>query len=92
MNTSYGRNVEFGAFKTRDAYSNHCAVNACLLAPWSRVLLETLTGFQLVKKNSHILRDPKVHYRIHKCPPPLPILSQLHPVHTPTTYLLEDPS
>jgi hypothetical protein len=31
--------------------------------------------------------EPNVHYHIHKCLPPVPIQSQLIPIHTPTKHL-----
>ena len=36
-----------------------------------------------------ILWNSKVHYSIYKCPTHVHILSQLDPVHTPTSYFLE---
>ena len=64
-------------------------VTTYLLTPRRRVLLEKLTGYAASQEIPRILRNPKVHHRTHKCPPPVPILSQLHPVPTTPSHFLK---
>ena len=45
--------------------------------------------FSASQEIPHILWNPKVHYHIHKCPTPALIVSQLDPVHTPTSHFLK---
>jgi len=45
--------------------------------------------FAVSQEIPRISRNPKVHYRTHKCPPPFSILGQPNPVHIPTSHLLE---
>ena len=58
-----------------------------LLTPW-RSLSSEAKRFSASQEIPHILWTSRVHYRVYKSPPPVPILSQINPIHAPPSHFL----
>ena len=91
--------TKFGGHRSSRTQGRHCDFRRKkLLLPllW-RILIYSIVPspsweanwFAASQEIPRILWNPKVHYRIHKRPPPVPILGQPNPVHIPTSHLLQ---
>jgi len=77
-------------------YFDHCNISTSKHYSWNLLTHSMVQSpsweanwFAASQEIPRISRNPKVHYRTHKRPPPVSILGQPNPVHIPTSHLLE---
>ena len=90
---TWDRNVQWHSSLTHwnnpfTLYLRNC-LPVCYLLTYSMVQSPSWEAnwFADSQEIPRISRNPKVHYRTHKRPPPVSILGQPNPVHIPTSHL-----
>jgi hypothetical protein len=97
--TDYDSNVDVETLLSQESnmhlipYDSTCYsyTNQIILLTYSMEQSPSWEANQFVASQEipRVLCNQKVHYRIRKCPPPVLILSQPNPVHTPTSHTLK---
>ena len=78
-------NLRMGAQKYCDrilkAHATRCLILRLSIVPsWCIGITDFLEDNRSGQDIFSILWNPKIHYRIHKCPPPAPVMSQINPM------------
>jgi len=71
------------------SFTHSLTLSHSLTHPTEQIPSSEADRFSASQEIPHILWNLNVHYRIHKCPPPVPIVSHFHLVHALTSHFLK---